>query len=227
MGSFRKKLRVLLLTDSLGCPREEISVDNMWTDRILSEFGDNFTFYTSCNYGLSAKTIPMSYIGYLKPDFIICQMGIVDACRRALTVKEENIISKIPYFGRIVRKFCSKKHYMLTRIRDVHYADSNEFIEAIDSLRKLAGKRLALLEIAPPGKFLIDRTFNVINDVSLYNDLIFSKENPEDVDVIKPYSDSGILDCDEYLLKSDGHHLNVKGNDLVYKAVKDYLLTLN
>ena len=221
-----KRQRVLLLTDSLGCPREEIDANDMWIDRILSEFGDRATFYTSCHYGLSAKTIPMSYIGYLKPDYIICQVGIVDSCRRALTIKEERFVSGIPLFGEMVRRFCSRKHLFLTKIREIHYANLDEFSDSIDSLQKLTKIRLSLIEIAPPGRFLVDKTYNVENDVSKYNSIIYSKENSGMCDVIRPYSNSGLSDCNEYLLKVDGHHLNILGNDLVYKAVRNYLLKL-
>ena len=39
-------MRVLLITDSLGCPREEIGVKDTWTDRILTKWSSkNVHFY--------------------------------------------------------------------------------------------------------------------------------------------------------------------------------------
>lgn len=35
---------VLLITDSLGCPREEIAVYNTWIDRILSKWSSDGSF---------------------------------------------------------------------------------------------------------------------------------------------------------------------------------------
>lgn len=220
----KKKPRAVLLTDSLGCPRDEIAVDSMWTDQILSEFGDRITFYSSCIYGLSAKDIPKDYIRYLEPDLVICQIGIVDACRRALTVKEEKRISKIPVFRRLIKGVCSKKHYAITRIRNKHRANMREFSDALDSLIDIANIKIAFLEIAPPGDFLVGKTYNVKEDITQYNKILDEKEVMKKVDIIRPFSRSSILDCNEYILKADGHHLNIQGNSMVYEAVRDYLL---
>lgn len=217
------KPRAVLLTDSLGCPREEVSVDNVWTDLILSEFSDRITFYTLCIYGLSVKDISERYIDYLNPDLIVCQIGIVDACRRALGVKEEKIISKIPLLRNAIHRICSKKHYALTKIRNIHRATPKEFSNRIDSLIKKASRQIVFLEIAPPGNFLINKTYNIKNDIIQYNKILCEKEDMDKIKIIKPYSQSNIKDCNEYILKSDGHHLNNQGHIMVYHEVRDYL----
>ena len=218
-----RKIRVLLLTDSLGCPRAEIEVDNVWTERIISEFGDKITFYTLCSYGLSAKNVPKDYVGYLKPDLIICQIGIVDACRRALTTIEESIISRIPFFSKVVRGVCSRNHYFFTKHRNIHYASEREFSSSLDELIKGAGMRIMFIEIAPPGKFLIGKTYNVEKDIKNYNNIIYKKEDKEKVIIIRPYSERESLDCSEYLIGADGHHLNKQGNNMVFEAVRKQL----
>ena len=78
-------MRILLITDSLGCPREEIAVYDTWTDRILSKWSSGkIHFYTLCKHGLAADDIDINYVKEISPDLIIMQIGIVDACPRAL-----------------------------------------------------------------------------------------------------------------------------------------------
>ena len=220
-------MRVVLLTDSLGCPREELNVKDVWTERILSDNElKKITFYTQCFYGLSSKMINQTYIRYLNPDVIICQIGIVDACRRALTKKEVSFISNIPYFRKIIHDFCSKNHYFLTKIRDIHDANCLEFGSVIKNLSLICNKCILLIEIAPPGEFLINKTFNVEDDIRTYNNIIYSMHNGENIRVTKPYNEYGIDLYNDYLIKNDGHHLNMLGQELVYNKVKSFLLSL-
>lgn len=39
-----KQKRVLILTDSLGCPRNETTVEHTWTDKILRWNQENYFF---------------------------------------------------------------------------------------------------------------------------------------------------------------------------------------
>ena len=124
-------MRIVIITDSLGCPREEINVNDTWTDKILKQWSgyQSNSFYTVCSRGLSSKDVSLEYIALLKPDLIICQIGIVDACRRALSRTEQAIISRIPGLGNIVKGFCSKHHLQITKMRE----EGSQFIIATHS----------------------------------------------------------------------------------------------
>lgn len=216
-------MRVVLLTDSLGCPRENMKTEDIWTDKILSEFSlKGIVFYTCCYFGLSVKDIPKEYIGYLNPDLVICQVGIVDACRRALSEKEEKRFSAMPHVGKVIRSFCSRKHYFLTKIRNIHRTDEREFSKALDNLIRLVNGKIVFIEIAPPGEYLTDKTYNVNSDVIRYNEIIESKRKTGRVDMVKPFSNYGTENRQNYLLP-DGHHLNTFGHNMVYANVSNYL----
>lgn len=217
----------MLLTDSLGCPRDEIHVNQTWVDKLLLDKDlKKHSFYTQCFYSLSAKDVNYAYLNYLDPDIIICQIGIVDACRRALTNREIKVLSKIPIFGDFIHEYCRKKHYILTKLRNIHKANLSEFSEAIDKIEKICNKCLILIEIAPAGDLLKEKEFNVINDIKEYNNVIYSKTKNTKIKIIKPYSEYGIDLYNDYILENDGHHLNGFGNELVYKKVKECLLEL-
>lgn len=215
-------MRILLLTDSLGCPRKEIPVEKTWTNKLMNTFSSSdVIFYTYCEHGLSGQNVNINYIGEICPDIIICQLGIVDASRRALSKREQYIFSKIPIISKYINIFCRRYHYVLSKIRNIHYTSVEDF----DSIMKeIADKtrKLFFLEIAPPGKCLIEMTYNIEKDVEIYNNVMRLSVDSK-FDFLTLYQD-----CNpDNILLNDGHHLNYLGNELVYgkvcEALNNYL----
>ena len=128
-------MRVLLLTDSLGCPREETCVSETWTDRIMTKWsGNGLVFYTYCIHGLSVSRIHLEYLREISPDVIIMQVGVVDACRRALGKYEFEVVSRIPVVSSIVKKICGKYHYFFTVVRNVHHCSQKKFFRILNQI---------------------------------------------------------------------------------------------
>ena len=80
-------MRILIITDSLGLPREEVKYKNVWTDMLLNKcLAENILYYTILKRALTIKELheikSNMGIGCLHPDLIIFQFGIVDAVRR-------------------------------------------------------------------------------------------------------------------------------------------------
>ncbi len=210
-------MRILLLTDSLGCPRDETLVSNTWVDRILCKWsGKGAVIYTCCVHGLSASRIDVEYLREIRPDVIIMQIGIVDACRRALGKYEYEIVSRIPLIGNVAKKICGKYHYLFSTIRNVHYCSRKKFYEVVRQICEESIGKVFFLKIAAPGSGLIKKVYNVKKDVLVYNSIA---ETIPKLKVVDPYENR---DPDTFLL-SDGHHLNSLGNELLYKAVDDLI----
>lgn len=206
-------MRILLCTDSLGCPREEISVADTWTDRIISKWsGNNVYFYTYCKHGLASKDININYVKEIEPDLIIMQVGIVDACRRTLSRKELRIIRRIPIFGDVIRRLCKRYHYAITKIRNVHYCSLNEFMKKITEIKKEVSADVVFISIASAGSSLVKKVYDVQNDIDRYNAII---KDMSDVDFINPYDEN----TDDFIITTDGHHLNLRGEEMVFQAV--------
>lgn len=211
------KKRVFILTDSLGCPRKEIKINETWVDKLLNARADSEIFFTYCKPGLEAKVIDVGYIKAFEPDIMICQFGIVDACKRALSRREFKLISFFPYIRDWVHSFCKKNHYILTKYRKIHYTPLAKFREMIKTLvDSMPNTEIYFLEIAPPGPFLLDTVFGVDDDVKKYNDVL-KKTCQQNVTFVSLYDNET-----DYLL-DDGHHLNIKGNDLVYRKIMTLL----
>ena len=206
-----------MCTDSLGCPREEIGVVDTWTDRIISKWsGNNIYFYTYCKHGLASKDIDINYVKEIEPDLIIMQVGIVDACRRSLSRLELSIISRIPIVRRLVRIISNRFHYTITRIRNVHYCSIYEFKNSITKIKNETSSKMVFICIAPAGSSLVKKVYDVQNDIDRYNAVI---KEISDVVFINPYTGN----TDDYIIATDGHHLNLRGEEMVFRAVDEVI----
>lgn len=215
-------IRCLIITDSLGCPREQTHVENTWVDRIIKKWsGKNIFFYTYCHYGLSASDIDLCYIKRLRPDIIICQIGVVDARRRAFPLYITKYIQKFRNISRIYNWFARKYHYYLTKRHDIHYASINQYESCMREIARSAKMKYAFIKIAEPGRYLLEHTYNVKTDVTNYNKKI--------IHICKYVSGGVYLDpygkykSDYYLLEEDGLHLNSNGIELLVNTVDEFI----
>lgn len=205
--------RILLLTDSLGCPRREIPVDLTWVDCLMKQFrNEGCIFYTYCEHGLHSNNINRKRILEIEPDLIICQTGIVDACRRAIKQRTLSVAKRIPFISKHINSFLSRNHFNITKKKDIHYATIEDYVDLYHFLTNQADV-LAIL-ISQPGESLKEKVFNVEEDVKRYNEALMSSQITR-MNIIDPYKG---LDQDSYLL-SDGHHLNEYGHQVVFEAI--------
>lgn len=214
--------RILIITDSLGCPRKENEVENTWVDKVLKYCcGKKFIVYTYCYYGLYFKKIPLEYVREINPDILFIQVGVVDACRRVMSRPFEQIVSRIPIVSRIVHAFAQKFHYQITKLRNVHYSSTEEVRNACKELVKRTKGDLYFIKIAPSSSVMENKAYNFSRDVAQYNETICSvvEESENRIRILNPYKDVSAEDIFLY----DGHHLNEKGSNLVYACVKDIL----
>lgn len=210
------KKRVVIVTDSLGCPRAETKVDETWVDKLLKTEDSGYYFYTYCKHGAHSLSIPRNDVAELNPDIIIVQLGIVDACRRAMSEKTEKVIKKIPGLRGIVHQISKKYHFKITKLLNIHYASVVEYKKLFEFFLNNTNAELIVCLIAPPGGLLTKKTYNIDNDIKNYNNAVFCL-NDNRIHIIDPYKNE-----DDFLL-ADGHHLNANGIALVYNAVSEEL----
>lgn len=214
--------RVLILTDSLGCPRKETEVTKTWTDQVIrANSGKGYFFYTYCKRGLYANDIYCEYVECLKPDYIIVQVGVVDACRRVFTIFQEKVIRRIPIISKLLFGLSKKYYYYLTKRKSLHYTTPEDFSKIFTRLIENTKAKFCFLAIAPAGSRMKQIVFHFEEDVLAYNRILESlaETYPDRVVFIDPYQ---VVKQDELFL-NDGHHLTDVGLDLVFKAVNHYL----
>lgn len=216
-------MRILMITDSLGIPRQDLDVQDVWVFKLIEELRLNHQVITHLHPGLSIEDVVRlreNLFLLYKPELVILQLGIVDCSRRVLPKEFVKIVSKFRLLSKLIQKFAKRYHYQITRLFDFKYVQSCEFKLYIDSLgRELAEKNinLCIIAIAPPGKFLLDTTYAIAKDIEQYNKLFQAIESSQII-YVNPYNGQ---DAANILNIADGHHLNPVGHDLVYKHVKE------
>ena len=212
------KPRVLIITDSLGCPREEISVEKTWVDMILQEFSNRAVIYTQCYHGMSSRTYYKPYIKEINPNIVITQIGLVDAVRRAQPYYVGALLSRIYGVNKIVHALTKKHHYFFTKIKENHYGSINDYTGLFNYILNNTQANVLFIPIAPPGKELVKVTYRVREDIIKWNSAIISIDNKR-LSTVNPYSNE---EADDYLL-GDGQHLSEYGENQVYLAIKTEL----
>lgn len=209
-------MRVLIITDSLGCPREETPVEDTWTDiEMVKWTGKGIYFYTECKRGIIAREIGMNRLKLLKPDIVICQIGIVDACRRAFSPRLTDMAERnVPIVSKVVNWFIKNYHYTLSKWRKIHWTTIGDFERTMTHIAGITEKT-AFIKIAPPGKNIRNKIYHVEEDVKAYNDIIVKVAKENNAEILDPYKG---MRADEICLP-DGHHLNSKGIKSVCDAV--------
>ncbi len=208
-------MRILIITDSLGSPRFNMSVEKIWTYRIMKAHStQGHVLFTIIRHGLYTKQLDYEQIIHFNPDVIICQVGVVDCVRRAMPDVLMRVIAHIPGVRTVVRRFVKKYHYRITKL--FNFKRTKEDIFRLN-IRKInnAGGKVCFIKIADAGQTLKQKTYNSQSDIDVYNNIM-----QEEGFVINPYEN---YSADEYVLESDGHHLNELGHTLVFEAVNQQL----
>lgn len=218
--------RILIITDSLGMPRPNISIEKVWVRKFIKGLGQKFEIFTFCRRSNDTKDLKnflKDYTDWYKPDFIIIQLGIVDCARRAMpsTRLWFKILSRITFISNVLRKLASKYHFLFSKIFDYQICNITEFENnLIVFVEKTQNFKVIFLPIASPGEFLKKKCYNIENDIKAYNEVLGKiSRSYDNVELINPYYG---YKSDEYVLKEDGHHLNEFGNKLVFDKLYDF-----
>ena len=215
----------LIITDSLGLPRREIDREKTWVYRYLSQSDD--INYTYLRRGGTTKDLKdaMVHYDYLFPDYIVIQMGICDCTRRVKPrilhgmrrrFKGGDFLNALIYniVGWYIMTFTK-----IFKFRDVAPEKfKRNIVEFINFFKdKNDNVKIYLSVIADPGEKLCKKVYGIKQDVLMYNQLLqdICNEN-ENIFLVNPYIGHK---ADEYVLETDGHHLNLYGNELFFNEI--------
>lgn len=227
--------RVVVLTDSLGMPRNESPIEETWTERFCEHIKREAIVKCLWQRGLSLGDIVRhreDYITLLKPDVLLIQAGIVDCPRRAQSARGLfccKIMGKLPLFRHAagaINRYCSKNHYALTKRREIRYAAPDAFEGHVRNIVAAARAekpcRVAMIAIAPPAFDMVEKIYQVRADVARYNAILQALAEEMAFDLLDPYA--GL--APETLVLADGHHLSAEGNRAVAQSVLSYWQSL-
>lgn len=221
------KERMYILTDSLGCPREEISVEKTWTEGIIQKWSDCYAIYTQCVRGQSLRNVVSQFVLDYKPSVIVTQMGIVDAARRVLRPLEQQLISVI-FRGHTetIRNYISKRHYKLTKRRNYRYCQLVVYERFYKELLENSNAKIVIIPIAPAGNYIKKQTYNIEADIKDFNEYFarLQSNNPNRVFLVNAYKK--MSNINDFVLE-DGHHLNEEGNRILFDECNKIIESLS
>lgn len=209
-------MRVLIITDSLGMPRERperIYDFQCWPLKLATEFECSIFSIR----GLTTNDILNQYFSTLKmytPDVVIVQVGIVDCAPRVLSRKIEKIISLLPGLRSAYRFLMKRYRRVFNKLYNLKYVSLDEFKKNIRKINDMFnGKPVFFIPIFPASDEYENVLPRIKANIQLYNNII-AKYKTIDYKCNNPV----------FFTMSDFHHLNTAGHNLIYEEV---LKTIN
>jgi hypothetical protein len=209
-------MRVLILSDSLGLPRE---INNE-----LVSFEDTYVYLLRKKYpkadivhlGIGGATMAdiykqSLYYPVMNPDYVFIQCGIVDCAPRAFTRFESKVIRELR-----LKKLFNLLVKFLRRYRKHTYTTKRKFkkyIHLTNNNFKVKTDRIFYIGILPGSEDYEKLLPNIKKQIKAYNNIL----KLEGVNYIgnEDFPREGIL--------LDHHHLNVKGNEIIFNKIDNIL----
>lgn len=202
--------KVLVLTDSLGLPREKPEVcayEQTWPV-LLKQNSDFIVHQVSIGGGTSSDLVrQIEYHQSFNPDIVIVQVGIVDCAPRFMTRLELEIVKKIPFLGRKLIK--SLNNNTVRKFRNISYCSPKAFENNINKIQHaFKDKEVFFIGILPAADTYESILPGISANIKLYNKILSGQQGFLPMDLI-PSS------C----IMSDHHHLNANGHTFVYSKI--------
>ncbi len=212
-----KVKRVIILTDSLGFPREipeSVEYQETYTYLLKEEFPE--IEFIQASYGgatIENLYLQSEYLVYFKPDLVILQCGIVDCAPRALTKFEIEFIKRLPIISGVVSKYFKNRSAKLRKRRKISYTTKENYRKFTEKMRSIYGEsRVFALGIVPAKTDYEANVYGITKSIENYNELL------------KDVFGSFFIDTSEVVDKgvmTDYHHLNKEGHQLIYLKLKE------
>jgi len=136
------RYKILLITDSLAFPRLEPEAV-MYEDTYIALLKSEFPQCDFIHHGRGGATIvdlfkhSTYYHQTLRPDLVFMQSGVVDCAPRALTVIEQQVISRLPLVSRPIASLVKRYSHMLRRARKMTYTPLETFVEYVSKFESI------------------------------------------------------------------------------------------
>lgn len=231
------KKNILIIGDSLGCPRPWIGVDLRSTygyqlghllgaDYFVANYsvGDNST-----DRAVKAPFV-RTFVQGAAASYVIVQLGIVDCAPRLMSTFERAIglvASKIPLLRPLFNFYVRQKakhRYTLTRIFPKTLVPIDRFARNLKTLvaeiqAANPVEQIFFINIAYPGEYLLRKSYNILRNIEQYNGAI--------AEVVAELGDKGkVVDLFQqtqahpgWITEDDGHHIYKPAHDWIAREI--------
>ena len=207
-------MRILILSDSLSLPREKpeaCSFEDTWPEQIRQT--GNIIHQVSIGGATSSDIYRQcSYHASFNPDVVIVQVGIVDCSPRFLSKTEQQILRKIPVFGKKLIQVMNKK--WIRKIRRLTYTSIELFAKNIHSIiQYFKNSQFIVIGIVPPDSRYEDQMPGITRNIFLYNEVL-EKAKASFIS-LQNMPQKGVM--------IDHHHLNNLGHKYIAGEIEKIL----
>lgn len=211
--------RILILTDSLGLPRELpelVSYNSTWIQRVKEK--SNYELHEVSIGGATIDLLwkQFNYHRLFNPDLIIIQCGIVDCAPRALRKAEDLLINSNFLTRNLARFILPKMIGTLRRVRNISLTDSSTFSKYLKQF-SLLSVPILFIEIVPATDNYENSLPGIRRNIGHFNKLIN--------EVFRGNSIS-LSAFTELELMSDQHHLNDLGHKKLAELILERLMMI-
>lgn len=230
---------VVIIGDSLACPRPWIGLgqDETYSSRIQRALGNkahviNLAQGERSTRYYASETFAKTYVARSNTDTLIMQLGIVDCAPRLMTLVERGIgflCKKTRVTNSMFMKyvtFKSKNRLFFTKnfpnIKVKKHEFKNNVETIINNYKKYGNTNcIIIINISYPGSHLTSRSFNVLNIINEYNEVLegFAIADPNCVQLLDLFSIT--RDDQSLITPEDGHHITALAHEIVAKALLD------
>ncbi len=220
----------------MGCVRtsDQIYLKDTYSYKLQQHlpFGNyviNWSAGSNSSRSIRSKSV-LTNLLTSEPAFVIIQVGIVDCAPRLLSTVERFVVGlmiRIPILGVFARMYISfKSHYRIhltkifkrTCVPLVEYRDNMRFvIESILQTKRI--EKVAIINIASPGDYLISRSYGICNNIKLYNSIIDEIANAQKENILVVNLHEITERNPSWINQSDGHHITAEAHDWIAKQL--------
>lgn len=211
------KLKVLVITDSLGLPRrsgdELVPFESTWVNKLRK----NVEVHQVSIGGATIYQLfeQIKYNELYEPDVVVVQSGIVDCAPRAFKMSERQLFLSIPLVSRVFTMVASRYGKNIRNLRNITYTKLDLYKTYVNKINaSFNGKPVYFVGIVPAPAQYETNMKGISKNISNYNG------------VLKQIAGERFIDLSELTnvgLLSDHHHLNTYGNERLYLRVLEML----
>lgn len=146
----------------------------------------------------------------LRPDLVFMQSGVVDCAPRALTVIEQQVISRLPLVSRPLTALIKKYSHTLRRIRKITYTPVATFAEYVAKFETLF-QNVYWIDILPALELYEAKLEGIRRNTELYSAILQRHK----------YIGTEQLQADDIM--TDFHHLNCEGHRKMFVVLSQVI----
>ncbi len=223
-----KKERIMIITDSVSMPRQNLKYEETWIYHFKNKFKDFDVIDRPARGSTSMRLVQeggggLDLLELYRPDRVILQQGLAECSPRLFKKNgfEQKFINK--YLPAKIRSDYVKT-IKLKRGRNPEFTDVSheQFRYNVSHFAERCLKlnvKIAVIKILRPTDLFLSKSPFVKQNIDLYNSIYYEISeqfnNITIIDPVKPDIDVNSICLDEL-------HINSVGHKLYFKAVEDY-----